>query len=78
MTESIADGVDGFLVRHDAPEPAILAAMADALHRLATEPGLLAAVGTRAAARLEGAGWEGTMRGFLSHLDQICPIGTTA
>jgi hypothetical protein len=77
VPEIVSDGVDGFLVRHDLPEAEIAAAMAGLLRRLAAEPGLLQAVGSRAAARLAGAGWEETMRGFLDHLDQICPVRTT-
>jgi len=73
VAEIVTDGVDGILVPHRQPEPAIIDAMVAALDRLDRDRGLLAAIGTAAATRLEGAGWPTTMRAFLEHLDAACP-----
>ncbi|WP_309139695.1 DUF6212 domain-containing protein [Siccirubricoccus sp. G192] len=74
VAEILEDGVDGFLVRHDQPESAIIAAMVAILARLAARPEELAAIGARAAARLRQAGWDATMREFLDHLDRLLPL----
>lgn len=71
--EVIEHGADGFLVPHDLPEPAMADAMAALLLRLDSEPGLLAGVAARAAARIAGAGAEDGMREFLDHLDRAVP-----
>jgi glycosyltransferase involved in cell wall biosynthesis len=71
--EIIDDGVDGFLVPHDLPEPALADAMAALLLRLDSDRRLLADVGGRAADRIERAGAEDGMREFLDHLDRAVP-----
>ena len=71
--EIVEDGVDGFLVPHDLPEPAMADAMAALLLRLDTAPELLAGVAARAAERIARAGAEDGMREFLDHLDRVVP-----
>ncbi len=71
--EAIEHGVDGFLVPHDLPEPAVANAMGALLLRLDAEPELLAGVAAKAAARIARAGAEDGMRGFLDHLDPVVP-----
>jgi glycosyltransferase involved in cell wall biosynthesis/GT2 family glycosyltransferase len=71
--EAIEDGVDGFLVPHDLPEPAMADAMAALLLRLDAAPGLLADIGARATERIARAGAEDGMRDFLDGLDRLVP-----
>ena len=74
VAEIVADGVDGLLVPHRLPEPAIIDGLVAALGRLDRDRGMLAAIGAAAAARLKATQWAATMRDFLGHLDAVCPV----
>ena len=78
VAEIVADGVDGLLVPHRLPEPAIIDGLVAALGRLDRDRGVRAAIGAAAAARLEATQWAATMRDFLGHLEAVCPVAPVA
>lgn len=73
VDEVVRHGEDGFLIRHDRPEAAIIGDFVATLSRLAADRGFCRTVGAAAAARLAGADWARAMAGFLDHLDRLCP-----
>ncbi|WP_149538737.1 glycosyltransferase [Siccirubricoccus phaeus] len=73
VAEAIADGVDGVLIRHDAPEEVVVADGLAALRGLAADRARLRTMAEAAAARIAALGWEEAMAEFLGHLEAVCP-----
>jgi len=78
VAEILDDGVDGVLVRHDQPEPAIIAAFVAAIAGFSADRDQAQALGEAAAARVAANGWASNMAGFVRHLDGLCPAGPRA
>ncbi|MCO6419713.1 glycosyltransferase family 4 protein [Siccirubricoccus sp. KC 17139] len=73
VSEAIADGVDGVLIRTDVPEEAVVDGFVAALRGLAADRARLRAMAEAGAARIAAMGWEEAMAEFLGHLDAVCP-----
>ncbi|MFZ6763411.1 glycosyltransferase [Pseudoroseomonas sp. WGS1072] len=69
VPEIIEDGRDGFLLRTDRGEAAVVEDAVALLERLAAAPALRRAVGEAAAARVSAANWERNMAEWLARLE---------